>query len=51
LSKPPYLGHSIEQKPYGLNDTQTKNTEIGDGVMTKKIGIGYIPSELVKISG
>jgi len=51
FSKPPLLGSVIEQRSYGLNDTQKMIEKKGGGIVTPRIGLGYVPSQLVKISG
>ena len=51
FSKPPPLGNIIEARPYGLNNTQNMIQRQGGGVVTPRIGLGYVPSQLVKISG
>jgi len=51
--KSPSLGHAIEAKTYGRNDTQTMIQRQGDGLMPW-ISLGYMPShasQLVKILG
>jgi len=50
FSKPPLLRSVIEARPYG-NDTQKMIQQQGGGVVTPRIGLGYVPSQHVKISG
>jgi len=49
FNKPPLLGSVIEA--YGLNDTQKRIEKQGGRVVTPRIGLGYVPSQRVKISG
>jgi len=51
FSKPPLLGNVIDARPYGLNDTQKMIQKQGGGVVTPRIGLGYVPSQPVKLSG
>jgi len=50
FSKRPSPGHVINAKPYGPIDTQKMVKKYGGGVVTPRIGLGYMPSQLVKIS-
>jgi len=50
LSKPPFSGHAIDAKPYEPNDTKKMVQKQGDGVVTARIGLGYMPSQWVKNS-
>ena len=45
------MGHIIEAKPYGLNDTQKMIQRWGGGVVTLRIDLGYISFQPAKISG
>jgi len=47
----PLLGIVIEARPYGLNDTQKLIQKHCGGIVTPRIGLGYIPSKTMKISG
>jgi len=47
----PSLGDIIEAKFYGPNDKKKKIQRLGGGFVTPRIGLGYKPSHLVKISG
>jgi len=51
FGKPPVLGIVVEARPYGLNDTQKMIRKQGGGVITPRIGLGYVPFQPVKISG
>jgi len=44
FSKLPLLGSVIEAIPYGLNDTQKMMQKQASGVITPRIGLGYVPS-------
>jgi len=44
FSKPPLLGSVIEVRPYGLNDTQKMIQKQDGGLVTPRIGLGYVPS-------
>ena len=50
FSKPQSLGRVIEAKSHGLNDMQIMVQRHGGKAATPKVGLGYIPSQLVKIS-
>jgi len=50
FSKPPLLGSVIEASRYGFNDTQKMIQKQGGGFITLLIGLGYVPSQPVKIS-
>jgi len=51
FSKPPLLGTVVEARPYGLNDTHKMIQKQGGGVVAPRIGLGYVASQPVKISG
>jgi len=51
FSKPPFLGSVIEARPYGLNDIQKMIQKQDGRFVTPRIGLGYVPSQPVKISG
>ena len=44
FSKPPSLGHVFKAKPYMPNNTQKLIQTQGGGLMTLRIGLGYMPS-------
>jgi len=50
-NKPPLLGSVIKARPYRLNDTQKMIQKQGASVVTPRIGLGYVPSQLMKIAG
>ena len=45
------LGHVIEAKPYGINETQKKIQEQGGIVVVPKVGLGYVAPQPIRISG
>jgi len=49
FSKPPSVRYIIDTKPYGSNDKQKVVQKKGDEVMTPRIGLGYMPPQLMKI--
>ena len=49
FNTPTSIGYVTEVKPYGLNDMQKIIQRWDAGVHTPKIGLGYIPSQPVKI--
>jgi len=49
FGKPPFFGSVIEARPYGLNDNQKIIQKQGGGGITPRIGLGYVPSQPVKI--
>jgi len=51
FSKWPLLGNAIEARPYGLNNTHKMIQKQGGGVVTPRISLGYVPCQLVEISG
>jgi len=50
FSKPAPLGNIVEAGPYGLNDSQKIIQRQGGEIKTPRISLGYVPSQLVKIS-
>ena len=50
FNKPVSLGHVIEAKPHGINETQKKIQEQGGVVAVLKIGLGHVPPQPVRIS-
>jgi len=50
VSKPSSLKHVIDTKSSGPNDTQKMVKKQGGGVVTPMMGLGYIPSQPMKIS-
>jgi len=51
FDKPVSLGHVIEAKPHGINETQKKIQEQGGVVVVLKVGLGYVPPQPIRISG
>ena len=45
------LGHVIEAKPYGLNSMQRVIQSQGGNVATPKVGLSYVPPQLMRILG
>ena len=45
------LGHVIEAKPHGINETQKKIQEQGGIMAVPKVGLGYVSPQPVRISG
>ena len=45
------LGKVVESKPHSLNETQRKIQEQGGSVGISKVGLGFIPSQPIRISG
>jgi len=45
------LGKVVEAKPHGLNETQRKIQEKGGSIGVSKVGLGFMPSQLMRISG
>jgi len=50
FSEPQSPGYVIAAKPYGTNGAQKMVQKQGDKTMTPRIGLSYMPSQLVKIS-
>jgi len=50
FSKSPSPGHVIDTKPDERNDAQKMVQKQGDEIVTLRIGHGYMPPQLVKIS-
>jgi len=51
FQNPTTLGRVVEAKPHGLNETQRKIQEQGGSVGVSKVGLGFMPSPPIKISG
>jgi len=51
FNKPPLLGCIIEARPYRLNNTQNMIQKQGGRFVTQGIGLSYVPSQPVNISG
>ena len=51
VQNPTTLGKLVEAKPHGLNETQRKIQEQGGSVGVSKVGLGFMPSKPIKISG
>ena len=51
FNRPIPLGCVIEAKPYGINETQNRIQEQGGAVEVSKVGLGYAPPQLFRISG
>ena len=43
FNKPPSTGNVIDTKPYGPKDMQKRVQKKGDGSVTPRIGLGYMP--------
>jgi len=50
FSKPPSPGHIIGTKPYGTNDAQKMVQKQGEGIVTPRVDLVYMSSQLVKVS-
>ena len=51
FQNPAALGKVVEVQPHGLNETQTNIQEQGGSVGISKVGLGFTPSQPVRISG
>jgi len=51
FQNPTILGKVVEEKPHGLTETQGKIQEQGGSVGVFKVGLGFTPPQLVRISG
>jgi len=51
FQNPTTLGNVVEAKPHGLNETQRKIQEQGSSVGVSKVGLGFMPSQPIRISG
>ena len=51
FQNPTTLGKVVEAKPHGLNETQRKIQEQGGSVGASKVGLGFMSSLPIRISG
>jgi len=50
FQNPTTLGKVVEARPHGLNETQRKIQEQGGSIGVSKVGLGFMPSQLIRIS-
>ena len=48
---PTTLGKVVVAKPHGLNETKRKIQEQGGFIGASRVGLGFMPSQPIKISG
>ena len=51
FQNPAALGKVVKAKPHGLTETQWKIQKQGGSVAVSKVGLGFTPPQLVRISG
>ena len=51
FQNPTTLRKVVEAKPHGLNETQRKIQEQGGSIGVSKVGLGFTPSQPIRISG